>query len=463
LEGLEVSEVMFSKIQIMNYELRLDPEYYSKMSIALDNRLDTVGFKTIGEFAFVTDGIHTSIDYSEESDVKLVSATSPRENYFDFSRNVFISKEAHLENPRTALKVGDVIVSTVGTIGNCAVVMPSVLPANSDRHVGIIRVKDNFLPNYVSTFLLSKYGRFQTLRESTGNVQLNLFIYKIKTLKIADLSLEFQDKIDNIVKEAHAKREQSQTLYRQAEELLLETIGLKDFQPSREGKNIKSFKESFLSTGRLDAEYYQPKYEEIENKIKNYSNGYCKVKDIGIFTNGSLISDELYVNKSKRAYIRIKELSFNQPISDDDVIFIDDGFVATNETTVHTNDFVFATIGNTIGKVNLIPEYYEGSFISNNTSRFRLYKTKYYFFYELLFRSIAVQEQIQREFTQTAQPKIGNESLENIIIPVIEEEIQQQIAELIEKSFYLCRESKRLLNEAKSMVEKEIEKGIIEY
>jgi type I restriction enzyme M protein len=48
-------------------------------------------------------------------------------------------------------------------------------------------------------------------------------------------------------------------------------------------------------------------------------------------------------------------------------------------------------------------------------------------------------------------------------IPLVEQEIQQQIAELIKKSFYLCRESERLLEEAKDMVEKEIEKGVLKY
>jgi hypothetical protein len=37
-------------------------------------------------------------------------------------------------------------------------------------------------------------------------------------------------------------------------------------------------------------------------------------------------------------------------------------------------------------------------------------------------------------------------------------EIQQQITELIEKSFYLCRENERLPEEAKEMVERKIEK-----
>ena len=108
-------------------------------------------------------------------------------------RLIFISEDAHSKNPRTALKKDDVIVSTVGTIGNCPVVDESVLPANSDRHVGIIRIEKDFLPYFLSTFLLTKYGKFQTLRESTGNVQLNLFLYKIRELIVPCLAIDFQE------------------------------------------------------------------------------------------------------------------------------------------------------------------------------------------------------------------------------------------------------------------------------
>ena len=175
LEGLEATEVRYSQL---NKERRFDAEYFSKINIILYEQLSSISTTTIGEIAIVTDGIHTSIDYSEESDINLISATSPRENFFDLSRQVFISSEAHAKNPRTELRIDDVIVSTVGTIGNCAVVRPCVLPANSDRHVGIIRLRHKeYSPYFLSTFLLTKYGRMQTLRESTGNVQLNLFLY----------------------------------------------------------------------------------------------------------------------------------------------------------------------------------------------------------------------------------------------------------------------------------------------
>lgn len=89
---------------------------------------------------FVTDGIHESINFDNQSDVNLISAKSPKENVFDLLNNNFISYEQHNKTSRTNLKKGDVIISTVGTIGNCAVVDDLMLPANSDRHVGIIRL-----------------------------------------------------------------------------------------------------------------------------------------------------------------------------------------------------------------------------------------------------------------------------------------------------------------------------------
>ena len=45
-----------------------------------------------------------------------------------------------------------------------------------------------------------------------------------------------------------------------------ETEGITTPQTQR-SINIKSFNESFVTKGRLDAEYYQPKYEDYVGKI----------------------------------------------------------------------------------------------------------------------------------------------------------------------------------------------------
>jgi len=459
LKGLEITEILLSDFLIDNNDFRLDAEYFSNYNIKLNNQLDKIGFKRIEDFASVTDGIHTSIDYSDESKIKLVSATSPRENYFDFSRNVYISEKAHFQNPRTALKLGDIIISTVGTIGNCAVVKSSDLPANSDRHVGIVRIyKNQFLSNYVSTFLLTKYGRFQTLRESTGNVQLNLFIYKIKTLKIANLSINFQQKIENMVISAHSKLDQSQTLYRQAEELLLENIGLKNFKPSEKGINIKNFKNSFLTTGRLDAEYYQLKYENIITKLKKQQhdilNNLVYIKK-SIEPGSDAYSDEglpfirvADYNKfgitTPEKYLSTEFCRINAPLLEllypkkDTILFSKDGSVSIaymvheNMQAVTSGAILHLTVKD---KSKVLPEYLA-----------------------LVLNSKAVQQQAERDVGGSIILHWRIDEIKEVIIPIVPMKVQQQIATLINKSFSLRRESERILEEAKVMVEREIEK-----
>ena len=36
---------------------------------------------------------------------------------------------------------------------------------------------------------------------------------------------------------------------------------------------IQNYNNSFLNSGRLDAEYYQAKYDDLETLIKNYNHG----------------------------------------------------------------------------------------------------------------------------------------------------------------------------------------------
>ena len=55
---------------------------------------------------------------------------------------------------------------------------------------------------------------------------------------------------------------------------MLEAVGLADFKPTTQNTNIKTFAQSFGASGRLDSEYYQPKYEEIESAIISFSGDF---------------------------------------------------------------------------------------------------------------------------------------------------------------------------------------------
>lgn len=451
LEGLEATEVRYSQL---NKERRFDAEYFSKINIILYEQLRSISTTTIGEIAIVTDGIHTSIDYSEESDINLISATSPRENFFDLSRQVFISSEAHAKNPRTELRIDDVIVSTVGTIGNCAVVRPCVLPANSDRHVGIIRLRHKeYSPYFLSTFLLTKYGRMQTLRESTGNVQLNLFLYKLRDLLIPKLSLNAQKGIEMIVVQANEKLEISSSLYSSAENYLLECLGMQGFVANPNAYNIKTLKESFLESGRIDAEYYLPKYEDYTKAVSAYAGGVAPLNEV------CMIQDDNYTPEAKQTY-RYIELADIGKSGDIIGCLCEKGedLPTRARRLVLTGDVIVSSIEGSLGSCALITEDYNHALCSTG---FYVVRSSQLNSETLLtlFKSEPIQQLLKKGCSGTILTGIGKQEFKQIPIPLIRPEVQAEIAQYIQRSFALRKEASQLLEEAKLSVEQAIAIG----
>ena len=451
MEGLEISVVKLSEL---NNESRVEAEYFSKENLKLLANLSNYGCIPILNVAnSVTDGIHTSIDYDENSSINLISAGSPKENVFDLSRSVSISEKAHKENPRTALRKNDVVISTVGTIGNCAVVDESILPANSDRHVGIVRLNvEKYSPYVLSTFLLSKYGRMQTLRESTGNVQLSLFLYKIRELLIPNFSDTFQSKIESIVKSAHAKLEESKSLYSQAEDLLLGELGLKEWQPKNTLHTTKKFSD-FAQSGRLDAEYYQPKYDEIEKVIKSYKGGYDIVSNL--FNQNLDVCD---YKKTEYNYVEIGDVN----VGDGSVSFnkVDTSELPDNAKRVlHKNDILISKVRPYRGAVAII-DFEQEDLIGSGAFTVLQEKSSYKKeTLQILFRTAVYKDWLLKWNVGSSYPVIKDEDILNLPIPILPEAIQTKIASLIQQSFECKAQSKQLLEDAKRMVETEIEKN----
>lgn len=432
---------------MLNDDHRIDAEYFGKNILDTLEKLSDFGTLKIDDIANVTDGIHASIDYDENSPINLISATSPKENVFDLSRGAFISEKAHKQNPRTALRKNDVIISTVGTIGNCAVVDDSILPANSDRHVGIIRIKNDYSPYVLSTFLLSKYGKIQTSREATGNVQLNLFIYKLKELEIPQFFPDFQSKIEQTVKSAHAKLAESKSLYSEAEDILLSELGLKNWHPRNTNINVKKLKESFLQTGRLDSEYYLPRYEDYAHLIEHYRGGY------GQFSNVCMINEANYVPAAneKYTYIELGNIGSYGNITDCTVAYGKD-LPSRARRVVHTNNVILSSVGGSLQSCALISSEYDNAICSTG---FFVVRSNAINSETLLtlFKSEVMQNLLKQSCSGTILTAINHTELQKIVVPKIRKEVQDKIAENIQKSIALRNKSKSLLENAKVQVE----------
>lgn len=284
--------------------IRCDPEYYQPRYLAYAKRLMQTKPERIGGIALVTDGIHASPDEVEEGGVRYLSAKCVKDNTFALGDALKISDAQHAANPRTSLRENDVLITTVGTIGNAAVVQTDILPANSDRHLGIIRLnKDAPVDSYyLSTFLNCEYGRFQSLREATGNVQLNLFIEKIRELQVPVLDCAAQ--VSRLTKEAYAKRREGEAAIIAAETLLMEALGLDHIDLSPQKCYTRRFRD-LEEERRFDAEFFNPKYQRI---IKRLRSGGRALADVASLAERPFFSS-LQPKDSTFRYIEIGSLT----------------------------------------------------------------------------------------------------------------------------------------------------------
>lgn len=261
MEGLEVSILKKSEVLSDNEVERLDSSYFLQDDLALIDEIRAGDWEHLSQSCYVTDGIHTSIDFEEGTGIRVISAKHPKEGFFDLSVGEEISAESHRLNPRTALQISDVIISTVGTIGNAAVVTADVLPANSDRHVGIIRPRANaekpLSSEYLCCFLLSQFGRMQSRRETTGNVQPNLFLDKIRNFVVVRFGRSTEDAIAAVYLAAKAKKDEAESKIAEAEATLLAALGLAGWSPP-EPLTYTARAADALTTARLDAQYFMP-------------------------------------------------------------------------------------------------------------------------------------------------------------------------------------------------------------
>jgi type I restriction enzyme S subunit len=245
------------KLSALATGLRLDAEYYQPRFLADARTLANTRPQPIASFARVTDGIHASPDEVEEGGVRYLSAKCVKDNAFVLGNALHISQSQHAANPRTSLCENDILITTVGTIGNAAVVQSDILPANADRHLGIVRIKPDadVDPYYLSSFLNCEYGRFQSLREATGNVQLNLFIEKIRELRVPILPCAGE--VARHTRAAYEKRRRSTAAIAAAEKQLMAALGLADLDLMAQKHYVRHFRD--LEAGnRFGAEYYMP-------------------------------------------------------------------------------------------------------------------------------------------------------------------------------------------------------------
>lgn len=451
LEGLEAKEVKL-KSCIDNKDYRIDSGFYTKALFVNPN----LNYKKIGD-CIVSSQYGISITMNEDKIGYPIYRMNEIHNLLcdlDVNKSAVITQE-ELETFR--LNDKDVIFNRTNSfewVGRTGIYYQNdnVERIFASYLVRFIPDTGILLPEYLTTYLNTKYGVWDIKRRARQSInQTNVNPEEVKCMEIPILRMDIQEHIAENFQIANKKRITSQQLYSSAEAYLLDCLGMTKFAANPETYNVKTLKESFLETGRFDSEYYLPKYEDYMHLVQSYPNGYgllgdvCDIKD----DNYTPKEDVLY------KYIELANIGKSGEITGCDEQ-IGEELPTRARRIVHCGDVIVSSVEGSLDSCALVTDEYEGALCSTG-------------FYVLqssqlnpetlltLFKSQPVQNLMKKGCSGTILTAIGKSEFERIPVPLLRQEVQDEIAKHVQKSFELRKEAMQLLENAKLTVEIAIE------
>jgi type I restriction enzyme S subunit len=135
-----------------------------------------------------------------DSGINFVKAESILDNhYIDNTKFAYIDEETNQMLKRSIIEKGDIIFTIAGSLGRFSLVDETIIPANTNQALAIIRLKDssNLNVDFLNEMLHSTLIEEQVNNKKTGVAQTNLSLTDIGNLNIIipDISkqIEFSD------------------------------------------------------------------------------------------------------------------------------------------------------------------------------------------------------------------------------------------------------------------------------
>ena len=450
MDGLDFQEIKKSELE---NEFTIGAEYYGKKyveSISVVKRQK----KTIplGQmWILATDGDHRSPDY-QESGVLYLLSECVKEGYIEKAKCRYITEAKNRELKRSCLHPGDIVVTKTGVyFGKSAVIPESIPEANTIAHVGKITLKSQYNPYYVSTFLNCKYGYCQLRRRGIKATRPEIKLVEFPDIVIPEFSDRLYSAVEASVRKANTLLELASGTMELSAKLIIDSLAVGSSHAERVSKALVSFKNSFQLTGRLDAEYYQLKYKNYEAAVFGASNGYTFVKNEFVPVKKSCPRTLDNYN-----YVEIGDIdvgtgsAFANTVATEELP--DNAKIMTQKgdllvSTVRPNRGAVAILGNgdllVSGAFTVLRE--DGDYPKEVL--------------QVLLRTSMYRDWLLRFNVGTSYPVIKDEDVLNMPIPILGDDIKQDVVAKVNESASLRRQSKQLLEYAKQAVEMAIEQG----
>ncbi len=401
----------------------------------------------------LVDGAHNP-PKGEDNKTDYIMASSTNINndtLVELEKVRYLSKENFIsENARTNLKIGDILLTTVGTLGRSCV-YDNDLNLCFQRSVTVITTL--LFNHYLKNFFDSNFFQEIMIKEGTGTAQKGFYLNQLSNVLIPVPPIDEQKRISeyiyqlsaliknvdnnkiilyNLIKQTKAKildlaikgKLVPQDPNDEPADKLLEKIREEKERLIKEGKLKRDKNETYIFKNSDDNSYY----EQIDGETVCIDDDlpfeipqswrWCKVDNVTTIKGGKRLpsGQSLLNDKTNHPYLRIVDMK-NNTIIDDDIHYISEDVFAKIKQYIITDEDLYITIAGTIGNVGIIPSKYNNANLTENAVRVTpLLINKKYLMYSIL--SNYVQNQFIDKTHHVAMPKLAIERIKGVFVPI---------------------------------------------
>lgn len=445
VSGLEVSEVMLSEIMTSTDYFRLEAEYFNAKKLSLVYKLK--GSEIISGIQYGTSKL-----CDENDNGYPVLRLNELDNGFIGTPKKFCHTLTDYEIETLRLKKGDVLVirtnGNPNLVGRSAVVMEDLNFAFAS-YLFRVFVNGVINPCTMSAFMNGKYGRTEIDRLSMKGNQTNFSPAKFRDMIFPKIGHELQEAVQKTYEQAYIYRKESQSLYTRAQSILNDAIHFTPSAHSASNITAVSFSQVF-SAGRMDAEYFMPKYDELLAHLETLPAK--RLGEIVTITKSIEPGSECYSTEGI-PFIRVSDITetgITPPA-------IRIPCTSENEKLYPKKDTILLSKDGTIGIAYKVDSDME-AVTSGALLHLRVTDSEVMPDYlALVLNSEAVRLQAERDSNGAIIKHWKPGDIARTVIPIFDSQTQQSISEHVRDSFALRKESERLIALAVKSVELAVE------
>lgn len=444
-------------IQQLNF--RIDAEYWHpefievSIKVGSDMHLGDVikeGYRVVYENTEVFRGF----GFKESNLPKFLQATDIISPTINIEQAGYVSNSDWARYPKGRVRRGEILLEVKGNVQKVAIV-PDDFPERVLISGTLYKFSVNNLVNkyYLAVYLSSSYGQ-RLKRRLISNIATP-FISKgeLYSIPLPRLTTYFQEKIEQIYMSAVSLVDSSRRIYEEAQECVLSELDLANWQSKHQLAFVKHYSDT-KQVERLDAEYFQPKYEEIVKAIQTYPGGWNTLGNLATVKKCVEVGSSEYVADGI-PFIRVSNMS---PFETTEEKYISEQLYQELKQHQPKEGEILFSKDATPGIAHYLNEAPQKMIPSGGILRLRKKSDRVNNEYlTLVLNSILTKEQANRDAGGSVILHWRPDQIKEVVIPILPDEKQTEIQQKIIEASNLRRQSKYLLECAKRVVEMAIE------